>query len=118
MPEGTSVTVAWSDGQEKVPDVVDMQQDEAEKAIRAAGFKPKVLENSDTTEPAGTVIDQSPSGGETASQDSTVTIVVSTYQAPSESPSPTETPTETPTLPTETPTTQRNTLPPGRIEGR
>jgi serine/threonine-protein kinase len=118
VPQGTTVQIAWSDGPEKVPDVVDLQQDEAEKAIRDAGFEPKVLESSDTTEPAGTVIDQSPSGGETASEGSTVTIVVSTFQEqPSESPSPTETPTETPTLPTEPPTTQRGNLPPGRVEG-
>lgn len=117
VPEGTTVTVAWSDGPEKVPDVVDLQQKEAEKAIRAAGFEPKVLESSDTTEPAGTVIDQSPAGGETASEGSTVTIVVSTFQEePSESPSPTETPTETPTLPTETPTTERGNVPPGRVQ--
>jgi serine/threonine-protein kinase len=118
VPQGTTVEIAWSDGPEKVPDVVDLQQDEAEKAIRDAGFEPKVLESSDTTEPAGTVIDQSPSGGETASEGSTVTIVVSNFQEePSESPSPTETPTETPTLPTETPPARRGDLPPGRVEG-
>ncbi|MCW2791205.1 MAG: protein kinase [Nocardioides sp.] len=100
----STVTIFYSDGPEKVPDVVGMQQADAERAIRDAGFVPDVVPSPNTTEPKGTVIQQSPTAGQTPSQGSTVTIVVSTYEEPSESPSPTETPTESPTLlPTESP---------------
>jgi beta-lactam-binding protein with PASTA domain/predicted Ser/Thr protein kinase len=117
VPQGTTVTVSYSDGPEQVPDVVGMKQGAAEKAIRAAGFQPDVVESSNTTEPKGTVIQQSPKAGQTAAANSTVTILVSSYEPPTESPSPTETPTETPTLPTQPPTPSgRNQpgAPPGR----
>jgi len=115
VPQGTTITVAFSDGPEQVPAVVGMTQAEAEKAIRAAGFQPDVVESSGTTEPKGTVIQQSPKAGQTADQGSTVTILVSSYEAPTESPSPTESPTITPTLPTQSPSPRQSpSLPPGR----
>ena len=119
VPQGTTVTISFSDGPEQIPDVVGMQQKDAEKAIRDAGFQPDVLESSSTTEPKGTVIKQSPQAGQTADQGSTVTILVSSYEAPTESPSPTESPTVTPTLPTGPPTPSgRLGLPPGRVTGQ
>ena len=129
VPQGTTVTVMWSDGPEQVPDVVGKKQAEAEQAIRDAGFEPDVVQTSSTTEPQGTVIQQSPKAGQTADQGSTVTILVSTYQPPSESPSPTgspsgspsTSPSPTPTLPTGSPSPSgRNqpTLPPGRSGSR
>jgi len=98
VPVGSAITVFYSDGPEQVPDVVNMQQAEAEQAIREAGFIPKVLTSSDTDLPAGTVISQSPGGGQTADENDIVTIVVSSYQPPSSPPpsSPTESPTDTP----------------------
>ncbi|MGZ4449577.1 MAG: Stk1 family PASTA domain-containing Ser/Thr kinase, partial [Nocardioides sp.] len=101
VPQGSAVTVYFSDGPEQVPDVVGKQQSDAEKMLRDAGFQPEVVQSSNTTEPAGTVIQQSPQGGQPQPQGTVVTIVVSSYQ-PSESPSPTETPTTTspsPSLP-------------------
>ncbi|KRE94180.1 protein kinase [Nocardioides sp. Soil774] len=100
--EGTTITIVFSDGPEKVPDVRGLKQGAAERAIREAGFVPDVRTDATSTEPKGTVVDQIPVGG-TADQGSTVTIFVSAY----EEPVPTETPTETPTTPapTETPTT-------------
>ena len=80
VPQGTTVTVSFSDGPEQIPDVVGMQQKDAEKAIRDAGFQPDVLESSSTTEPKGTVIKQSPQAGQTADQGSTVTILVSSLR--------------------------------------
>ncbi len=105
VPQGATVTVFFSDGPERIPDVVGMQQGEAEKTLRDAGFTPDVVESSDTTEPKGTVIKQSPAAGQTDQAGSVVTIVVSTFVEPSESPTPTptETPSETPGLPTESP---------------
>ena len=108
VPEGTTVTVFYSDGPEEVPDVVGDPQEVAEDTLTGAGFEVDVIETTDTTEPRGTVIRQSPEGGETASEGSTVTIVVSAFVEPTEEPSPTDepSPTEIPT-PTETPTTPR-----------
>ncbi|GAB3791906.1 Stk1 family PASTA domain-containing Ser/Thr kinase [Nocardioides ungokensis] len=124
VPQGTTVTVSFSDGPEQVPNVVGMKQADAEKAIRAAGFQPDVVESSSTTEPKGTVIQQSPKPGQTAAQGSTVTILVSSFEAPSESPSPTtSSPSPTPPLPSGSPTlppsgrTQSFGLPPGRATG-
>ncbi|GAA1778825.1 Stk1 family PASTA domain-containing Ser/Thr kinase [Nocardioides hankookensis] len=97
---GTTIVVSYSDGPEKVPNVVGMQQAEAETAIRNAGFVPRVFTTDDTTEPAGTVIDQSPSKGETLSEGSTVTLQVSSFVEPTAPTSPTDTPT---TDPSETP---------------
>ena len=54
VPQGTTVTVSFSDGPEQVPDVVGMKQADAEKAIRDAGFQPDVVESSSTTEPIPT----------------------------------------------------------------
>jgi serine/threonine-protein kinase len=98
VPQGSDVTVYFSAGPHKVPDVVGLQQDVAEQKIRDAGFDPFVTQETNTTEPKGTVIDQRPGGGDTATQGSTVTIVVSAYEpSPTESPTPTETPTGLPT---------------------
>ncbi|WP_207619354.1 Stk1 family PASTA domain-containing Ser/Thr kinase [Nocardioides sp. IC4_145] len=106
VAEGATVTIAYSDGPEEVPDVRGRRQREAERMITDAGFRVSVVRSSDTTEPRGTVIQQSPEPGETLPQDSTVTIVVSTYEEPTEEPSPSETPdpTDSPTdLPTDLP---------------
>ncbi len=92
VAEGTTIVVYFSDGREKVPDLVGKQQAEAENAVRNAGFEPRVILSADTTKPAGTVIDQSPRAGETPSEGSTVTIVVSSYVPPPETPTPTPTP--------------------------
>ena len=113
VAEGTTVTVYFSDGREEVPDVVGMTQPQAKNAIRNAGFEPRVVERSDTTEPAGTVIRQSPEAGETPSEGSTITIEVSTFVEPTETPSPSETPSGDPTE-TLPPITERG-LPPAAL---
>ena len=111
---GHRVTVVYSDGPEKIPNVVGMTQQQAEKALREAGFEPDVVPSDDTTEPKGTVIQQSPPAGEAAQEGATVTIVVSTFEEPTEPPSPTDTPTDTPTCPPRRPTPDaRCRRPPG-----
>jgi serine/threonine-protein kinase len=106
VPEGATITVYYSDGQEDVPDVVGKQQDEAEQILRDAGFQPNVVRTTDTTEPAGTVIDQSPDGGQPQPEDTEVTIVVSAFVEPTTPPpsTPTSPPPTSPTLPTLPPT--------------
>ena len=124
--DGSSVTVFYSDGPERVPEVVGLKQREAEQKIEGAGFTPSVVESNDTTEPKGTVIQQSPDSGQTPPTGSTITIVVSTYvepteePEPSESPSPTETPTDPPStevpLPDDQPGNGAGAL--GDVDGR
>ena len=117
VPVGSPVTVFYSDGPEQVPDVVGLQQEEAEDRCVEAGFEPDVVESTETTEPRGTVIRQSPEGGQEADDGDTVTIVVSAYEEPTEEPSPTESPTESPSLPTESPTAAGEPSLPGRPVG-
>jgi beta-lactam-binding protein with PASTA domain len=100
VPQGSTVVVYYSDGPEEVPDVVDRQQEEAEQILGDAGFDVEVVEEANTTEPAGTVVRQSPEAGEEADQGDTVIIWVSTYEEPTETPSDSESPS--PTLPTDT----------------
>jgi eukaryotic-like serine/threonine-protein kinase len=116
VPVGSTVEVLYSDGPEEVPDVVGLRQQRAERTLDRAGFQVDVVETSDTDEPKGTVIRQSPAGGQTAPNDSTVTIVVSSFEEPSESPSPTESPTDSPS-PTESPSGTDSPLGNNRARG-
>ena len=120
VPEGSTVTVFYSDGPEEVPDVVGDPQKVAEKTLTDAGFEVDVVETTDTTEEKGTVIRQSPEGGERADEGSTVTIVVSAFEEPTEEPSPTDepSPTESPELPTESPAALTDPNRPGRQAGQ
>ncbi|WP_426247212.1 Stk1 family PASTA domain-containing Ser/Thr kinase [Nocardioides sp. LHG3406-4] len=114
VAEGSTVTLSWSDGPETVPDVVGMRQKAAEQAITEAGFKPEAVPDSDTTEPAGTVVRQIPPASEQP-EGTTVTIFVSTYVPPTEPPTapPTAPPTGPPTAPpTGPPTGPPTTEPP------
>jgi serine/threonine-protein kinase len=110
VPEGSTVTIFYSDGPEEVPDVTGLRQQRAEQVLSDAGFSVDVVETTDTREPEGTVVRQSPEGGQNASEGSTVTIVVSAFEEPTEEPSETQTDTDTasptdeesPSLPTDT----------------
>ncbi|HEX5862104.1 MAG TPA: Stk1 family PASTA domain-containing Ser/Thr kinase [Nocardioides sp.] len=103
VPEGTLVTVFYSDGPEEVPGVVGLQRPEAEQIIRDAGFEPDVVEDPNSRQPRGTVIRQSPAAGQDAPEGSTVTIVVSAFERPTRSPSPSPSPTPTEPPPETTP---------------
>ncbi|GAA1104205.1 Stk1 family PASTA domain-containing Ser/Thr kinase [Nocardioides dubius] len=107
VPPGTAIVLGISDGPNEVPFVVGMKQAAAEQRLRDAGFRVYVVESDDTTEPAGTVIDQSSEEGETADQGTEIRITVSTYVEPTEPP--TDEPTDDPTdLPTDLPTDPTN----------
>ncbi len=79
VAEGAVITAYFSDGPEVVPSVIGLSEDEARKKLEAANFRVNVVESSNTTEPAGTVIQQSPAAEETAPLNAPVTIVVSTF---------------------------------------
>ena len=81
-----------------VPDVVDQQRGDAEKALKDAGFKVRVREESvDTPDQDGVVVDQDPAGGEKLQKGSRVTIRVGKFNPPL-NPEPTATGTPTATV--------------------
>jgi len=87
-----------------VPDVVDEKRADAEKALKDAGFDVRVrMQDVDTVDQDGIVIDQDPAGGDRLSKGSRVTIMVGRFKppvnaepSPSATPSPTVTPGSTP----------------------
>ncbi|HET6165310.1 MAG TPA: Stk1 family PASTA domain-containing Ser/Thr kinase [Marmoricola sp.] len=89
------VTLTFSKGPKDIPNVVGKTEAQATQILKDAGFEVSSLPDSASTEPKGTVTQQSPPAGQPLNSGSTVTILVSTYEAPP--PSPTETPTGTPT---------------------
>ena len=84
--------------------MVGKTEAQARKLITDAGFQPSVVHDSTTKAKKGTVLEQSPSAGNTQDKGSTVTIVVSTYVAPTPTPPPTTPAPTTPAPTTSTPT--------------
>ncbi len=115
ISKDSSVELCLSDGPEQVPDVVGMQQGEAEQALRDAGFNPVLADEDDTRRPQGEVVRQSVPAGETRTENFDVTIYVSTYDPATESP--TDGDTTTPTDPTSSPTDGGLGLPGGDNPG-
>ena len=68
-----------------------------------------IREDNTSTEPKGTVVDQSPAGGQPQPQGTDINLFVSTYEEPTEEPS--EDPTDLPTDPTESPTATDSSSP-------
>jgi serine/threonine-protein kinase len=92
-----------SKGPQQVPDVVGLQQNEAEQKLRDAGYVPVPVPSSNSDRPQGEVIQQIPGAGQREPQGTQVTIVVSS--GPSSAPtSPTSPTTETSSPPTSPPT--------------
>lgn len=81
--KGASValTVAQAPSTPSVPDVTNRTRASAESILQAAGFAVTVVMNSNSSVPAGRVIDQDPSAGVNAQAGTTITIVVSTGPA-------------------------------------
>ncbi|GAA3472772.1 Stk1 family PASTA domain-containing Ser/Thr kinase [Nonomuraea roseola] len=101
VPEGTSVKLYVPKAQVPVPSVVGQTQEDAERTLKAEGFKVKVVPQANEQAP-GTVITQSPEAGTNQNQRTTVTIVVSTGPEVQPTEEPTFTPTEEPTdIPTD-----------------
>jgi eukaryotic-like serine/threonine-protein kinase len=99
---GRTVTLIVSSGFPEVPDVVGETEDDATDILEEAGFEVKVEEQETDEAEEGTVVSQSPPGGEEALPESTVTIFVAVAPdetTPTQPTSPTQSPT-TPTVPT------------------
>jgi serine/threonine-protein kinase len=77
FPKNTVINVDVSTGNPKVevPDVMEQTQKRATERLTKDGFSPKVKEE-ESTSTEGTVIDQTPKGGQTAEEGSDVTIVI------------------------------------------
>ena len=74
---GSTVTVIVSRGQSTVPNVVGMDQDAAESALKSAGLKVTSNDVSDPVAPEGQVTAQSVSSGQRVPRGTTVTLTVS-----------------------------------------
>jgi len=119
VADGTTITLTYSEGPKKVPDVVDLQLEMARQAIQEQGFQVEVQDDLGSEEKKGTVTQQFPAAGETLDQNGAVTIFVSVYEEPTEEPTedptdePTDEPTDQPTdEPTDQPTDGETTSPP------
>lgn len=78
VEEGTVIEVVVSSGkQETVPQVVGMSEADAEEALEDAGFAVSKDRDYDDSVEEGMVIRQTPTGGSSAEDVSTVTIVIS-----------------------------------------
>jgi serine/threonine protein kinase len=95
----SDVKVVISSGPTKVPNVVNLTQDEAEQKLKDAGFVPQATPDNSSTEPKGTVTGQTPNAGTQLPQGSTVFITVSQYEPTSPPTSPESPPTSEPTSP-------------------
>ena len=92
---GAQVRLNVSKGAQRVdvPDVVGLARAEAETVLRDAGFEPRPFQVP-ATDPAGTVVAQSPPGGARAAEGDAVRINVSMGEA-----APTPTPSPSPSSP-------------------
>ncbi|MEU7001505.1 Stk1 family PASTA domain-containing Ser/Thr kinase [Nonomuraea sp. NPDC046570] len=97
--KGSTVKIMVPKQQMPIPSVVGLTQEEAIKALKAEGFRWKIVEQASDQHPAGTVITQSPEGGSKQNPRTTVSLVVSTGPEVT-------TPTEEPTFPSQEPTTE------------
>ncbi len=113
-PRGTTITLTVSKGPKtaQVPNVVDLDEESAKAALRAAGLR-AVVTRVKTSDPGqdGLVLSQIPSEGEELQLGSTVTIVVGSYEPPPTTTVPTPPPTTAPP-PTTTPVVPPTTTAP------
>jgi eukaryotic-like serine/threonine-protein kinase len=82
--EGSTVTLFVSNGRlQEVPDVVGLDQGEAESELRRADFRASVRTRAtDKPDEDGRVLSQTPAGGKERRTGATVVITVGTYTAP------------------------------------
>ena len=91
---GTAIDITVSSGLVKVPKVVGSSEAQARSDLAQVGFDVQVVEIEDGSVSSGTVLAQSPQGGELLPRGSVVTITVSTSPPPPPSPTPEPSPTE------------------------
>jgi serine/threonine-protein kinase len=106
VPEGTTVRVVLSTGQEEVevPTLAGQTRDEATRRLEAAGLNLGAVAHEPSAQAPETVIRSDPPAGTTVPAGSEVSLILSSGPTPSPTPSPTPVPTPSPTpVPTPTP---------------
>jgi eukaryotic-like serine/threonine-protein kinase len=98
VPSGSKVNLEFASGSNTVPKVTGKSAEEARSILQEAGFQVEERQREDGSQPAGTVVDQSPNSGNLARLDSTVRIFVAKEPPPTTSAPPT--PTVSVTVPT------------------
>jgi eukaryotic-like serine/threonine-protein kinase len=107
IPLDNKITVRYATGKSKVPNFDGVSRAAAIRMAEEAGFgEPQFVER-ESSQPAGTVIAQSPRAGANIDRDTTIRLVLATTPPPEPPPTtkePTEPPTTEPPSPTPTPT--------------
>jgi beta-lactam-binding protein with PASTA domain/tRNA A-37 threonylcarbamoyl transferase component Bud32 len=113
VPLDSKITVRYATGKSEVPNFEGLSRGAAIRQARDAGFGEPAFSERESSQPAGTVIAQSPDAGATVDRDTTIRLTLATSPAPPKPPPTTKSPTEEPTTtkpsptPTETPTSRR-----------
>ena len=79
---GDVVTLTVSNGQVAVPNVVGQTESQAKSSLASAGFNNVSTSTQSSTQPAGTVLSQTPAGGAQAAPSSTTVSLVIAAQQP------------------------------------
>ncbi|MBA3293359.1 MAG: Stk1 family PASTA domain-containing Ser/Thr kinase [Geodermatophilaceae bacterium] len=93
----TSVTLTISTGVLAIPDVIGFAVEDAEAALRGAGFNNIQRTNVESEQAAGTVVEVSPAVGTAIAAGDPITLAVAVPVPPTATPTPTPTATTTPT---------------------
>ncbi|MFD8556739.1 Stk1 family PASTA domain-containing Ser/Thr kinase [Streptosporangium canum] len=95
--KGSTVLVYVPKEAVEVPGVANLTVNDAKRMLKEAGFKYKVVEQ-ESDLPEGTVLSQAPEAGAKLQQGTTITLVVSSGQAPQPTDPPTTEPTQEPPI--------------------
>ena len=106
VPLDTKITVRYATGKSDVPNFEGVSRAAAIRIANDAGFDDPVFSDQQSSQPAGTVIAQSPRAGANVDRDTTIKLTLATAPSPPEPPPTTKKPTEPPTTepPTKSPT--------------
>jgi eukaryotic-like serine/threonine-protein kinase len=106
VPLDTKITVRYATGKSNVPNFQGVSRAAAIRIANEAGFDDPVFSDQESSQPAGTVIAQSPRAGANVDRDTTIKLTLATAPSPPQPPPTTKEPTEPPTTepPTKSPT--------------
>jgi serine/threonine-protein kinase len=106
VPLDTKITVRYATGKSEVPNFEGLSRAAAIRIANDAGFDDPAFSDQESSQPAGTVIAQSPRAGANVDRDTNIKLTLATAPSPPEPPPTTKEPTEPPTTepPTKSPT--------------
>ena len=107
VPLDSKITVKYATGNSEVPNFEGLTRGAAIREARDAGFGEPQFSERESSQPAGTVIGQSPNAGATVDRDTRIKLTLATAPPPPPAPTTQQPTTEPPTTtsPTTTPTT-------------